>query len=374
MNRHLTCEQISDYLIGAAAPEYAQHARECAACRSEVARLESALSEFRGAVQQWTGDVCRTDFQTSVLMNTGAGAHLDRLLTPASLERPWYQSLFESIAGVIHPPELPPLELTSKPVDPSELKGLSGLYAGNETRAGLSSLAVHAAVIALLLFLGSLKPVQRAAKQMATLILPAQPIKPVEHKGGGGGARQPIVKKAELPKPVRQFVAPRVDTVQTKLEVPSSLLDVPTVDSSNIGAPAGLNAFNGTGSGGGIGNGKGGGIGNGTGNGFGNGSGGGSGGGAYRPGNGVTNPKAIYAPEPQYSEEARKAKWMGSVILSLVVDEKGNPVQIHVTKALGLGLDEKAIEAVSKWKFEPGKKDGKPVPVQAQIEVTFRLL
>ena len=86
------------------------------------------------------------------------------------------------------------------------------------------------------------------------------------------------------------------------------------------------------------------------------------------------HPVPIDHPEPQFSEEARKAKWQGAVMLSLVVDEHGKPTAIHVIRPLGLGLDEKAIEAVQKWTFKPGMKDGKPVAVQAQIEVTFRLL
>jgi TonB family protein len=133
-------------------------------------------------------------------------------------------------------------------------------------------------------------------------------------------------------------------------------------------------ASNGIGSGGGIGNGKGGGVGPGNGAGFGPGTGGGFGGGAYRIGGGVSAPVPIYQPEPEYSEEARKAKWQGIVILSLVVDEMGKAVRIQVTKPLGLGLDQKAIEAVEKWRFKPGMKDGKPVPVIASVEVTFRLL
>jgi TonB family protein len=96
--------------------------------------------------------------------------------------------------------------------------------------------------------------------------------------------------------------------------------------------------------------------------------------GAFSPGSGITNPRAIYTPQPQYTEEARNAKWQGSVMLSVVVDETGTPRQIKVTQALGLGLDEKAIEAVSQWKFQPGTKNGVPVQVQSQIEVTFRLL
>jgi len=98
------------------------------------------------------------------------------------------------------------------------------------------------------------------------------------------------------------------------------------------------------------------------------------GGGAYRIGGGVSPPAIIFKVEPEYSEEARKAKFQGTVTLSVVVDEKGNPRDIKITRPLGLGLDQKAVEAVEKWKFSPGKKDGKPVPVFAQIEVNFRLL
>ncbi len=94
---------------------------------------------------------------------------------------------------------------------------------------------------------------------------------------------------------------------------------------------------------------------------------------AYRPGGGVTNPVALSKPQPEYSEEAQKAKWQGAVLLSLVVDETGKPANIKVVRPLGLGLDEKAIEAVQQWQFRPGMKDGTPVPVQAQVEVTFRL-
>jgi periplasmic protein TonB len=82
----------------------------------------------------------------------------------------------------------------------------------------------------------------------------------------------------------------------------------------------------------------------------------------------------LYRVEPEYSEEARKAKFQGTVVIALVVDEKGNPRDMRVVRPLGLGLDQKAIEAVEKWRFRPGMKDGKPVPVQATIEVNFRLL
>ena len=88
--------------------------------------------------------------------------------------------------------------------------------------------------------------------------------------------------------------------------------------------------------------------------------------------NDVTAPSVKYQVEPEYSEEARKAKFAGKVMLSIVVDEEGLPQNIRVVRKLGLGLDEKAIEAVQKWHFNPGMKDGKPVPVAATIEVIFR--
>jgi len=85
-------------------------------------------------------------------------------------------------------------------------------------------------------------------------------------------------------------------------------------------------------------------------------------------------PVVLYKPEPQYSEEARRAKWQGTVTLSVEVDASGQVTNVNVTRRLGLGLDEKAIEAVKRWKFQPGMQDGKPVTVQAQVDMNFRLL
>ncbi len=101
---------------------------------------------------------------------------------------------------------------------------------------------------------------------------------------------------------------------------------------------------------------------------------GGFGGGAYKVGGGVSQPQLISKIEPEYSEEARKAKWQGSVEMQIVVDEHGMPKEMKVTRALGRGLDQKALEAVAKWRFKPGMKDGKPVPVIATVQVNFRLL
>jgi periplasmic protein TonB len=308
-------------------------------------------------------------------------------LLPTEVEEPFLRSLVRNVKELIHPPKLPPLEVTSKPV---AVRDIWGSYAGQEKRAGLTSFLVHIAVVALLFLLGTNKAVQQVVKQQIELIAPdIAPYKPTVkkdamHGGGGGGDRSPTpVSKGKLPKLAnRQFVPPMVKPPENaKLVMEPTLVmppdtNIPKINTDQLGDPlakSGL-ASNGFGSGGGMGNGRGGGVGSGSGPGFGPGSGGGMGGGAYKIGGGVSPPSILYKVEPEYSEEARKAKFQGTVLLFVVVDEKGNPRDIKIIRPLGLGLDQKAVEAVEKWKFSPGKKDGKPVPVQAQIEVNFRLL
>ncbi|MBV9302834.1 MAG: energy transducer TonB [Acidobacteriaceae bacterium] len=96
--------------------------------------------------------------------------------------------------------------------------------------------------------------------------------------------------------------------------------------------------------------------------------------GVYRIGGDVSAPAIAEKVEPDYTEEARSACSSGSVLLSLVIDARGIPRDIRVIRPLGLGLDEKAVEAVSKWRFRPGLKSGQPVAVQARVEVNFRIL
>jgi TonB family protein len=94
----------------------------------------------------------------------------------------------------------------------------------------------------------------------------------------------------------------------------------------------------------------------------------------FRVGNGTKAPSLLSKVEPEYSEEARAAKYMGTVLLKIVVDVDGKAKDIQVVNALGLGLDEQAVLAVKQWTFKPGEKDGAPVPVLAQIEINFKLL
>ena len=93
----------------------------------------------------------------------------------------------------------------------------------------------------------------------------------------------------------------------------------------------------------------------------------------YRIGGGVSPPRPISTPDPEYSERARKAGYWGTCVLALIVDAQGLPRDIRVTRALGLGLDEKAIEAVRSWRFTPAKKDGVPVAVMINVEISFHL-
>ena len=91
-------------------------------------------------------------------------------------------------------------------------------------------------------------------------------------------------------------------------------------------------------------------------------------------GGGVTAPTLVSKTEPEYSEDARRARLQGTVLLRIEVNTRGLAQNIAVRKSLGLGLDDRAIDAVKKWKFNPGKVNGKPAVVVAYVEVNFRLL
>jgi len=395
MSQHLTSQQILECLIDASDLGARRHARECAACRGEMERVARPLGWFRASVRHAGERGMRQSLLTSRAFSNSLAFSTSRafatspvlLVTPQSLDRAWYANLIAAIQEAIHRRELPPLQLTSRPVPVREIWGS---YGGQGRRAGATSVLVHAAVIALLFLAGTNRTVRQVVKNQVELIAPDiasyQPaVKNNEMKGGGGGGdRSPTpATKGKLPKLAdKQFVPPMVKPPDNpKLVMDPTLIiqpdaNIPKLETLNLGDPlakSGL-ASNGFGSGGGIGSGHGGGVGPGSGPGFGPGTSGNIGGGAYRIGGGVSAPSILYKVEPEYSEEARKAKFQGTVVLAVIVDEHGNPRDIKVVRPLGLGLDQKAVEAVEKWKFSPGKKDGKPVPVQAQIEVNFRLL
>ena len=294
------------------------------------------------------------------------------------IEQPWFKSLISNVRDFVHPPKLPPLEVTSKPVEVAEIWGA---YGGGEKRSGLVSVMIHIGVIGLMLLVFQSPAVQKKIKQVTDIYFPPVKLPPAAVKaggGGGGGMKAPTpVSHGAAPKPaLKQFMPPKEAVVQPKLPVvPTITAPAPQIVADNYADPLSkLQQYSGGPGTNGLGNGSGGGIGSGDGDGYGPGHGHGMGGGAYRIGGDVSAPVLVTKVEPEYSEEARKAKYSGTVLLSIVVDANGMPRDIHVVRPLGLGLDEKAIEAVSKWRFRPGMKGGRAVATQAQVEVNFRLL
>jgi periplasmic protein TonB len=191
--------------------------------------------------------------------------------------------------------------------------------------------------------------------------------------GGGGGDASKLKASAGTPPKAstKQFTPPVVlQQQQSKLMVePTVVADLKIPQSNQIGDPLSklMTLSNGTGVGGGIGTGDGGGVGSGHG-------GPGVGPGIFHLGeSGVLAPKPIYQPEPEFSEEARKAKYQGVVGLNVIVGPDGRIHDPHVVHSLGMGLDEEALKTVKLWKFEPGKKNGQPVSVAVYIEVDFHL-
>ena len=283
-------------------------------------------------------------------------------------------------------PPLPPQD----PVLPTLFGAGQGLYPQRK-ETFLYSFVVHMVAVGLLLWSGhwALEHKDELKQQMSGIVtdvsayLPMPMSKTRAGGGGGGGDRDKLqAPKGALPKSAKDQITPPAIVVRNdnpKLPVAPTVVLPPQIKlpttgelgdplSRVLGPPS-----NGTGSGAGIGSGSGGGVGSGTGPGVGPGHGGGYGGGAYRVGGGVSAPKVLYDPDPEYSEEARKAKFQGTVVLWLVVAPDGKTQQIKVQRSLGMGLDEKAIEAVRQWRFEPSKLNGQPVPVQINVEVNFRL-
>jgi TonB family protein len=205
--------------------------------------------------------------------------------------------------------------------------------------------------------------------------------------GGGGGGDHSIVdpskgklpkfeKNPPLPPQVQALDHPKL-AMEAAINVQKNMVLPDNPNMLNIGVKNSVNvklASNGQGGGGGMGTGYGGGIGSGTGNGYGPGHGGNAGGGLYRIGGSISTPVVTYQPEAEFSDEARRAKYQGIVIVSIIVDAQGHPQNARVVRALGMGLDEKALEAVMKYKFKPAMKDGRtPVPVSLNVEINFRL-
>ncbi|WP_446743762.1 energy transducer TonB [Silvibacterium acidisoli] len=305
-----------------------------------------------------------------------------------SEEEPVWKTLASSVQDLFFPKKLPPLELTSKPIDVADPLAVK--------RSPLSSglaIGLHVLVIALIAFFlyyqWKTRPVVKKAAVQHVDISPFMPMTMKMNQsmggGGGGGAHEMVeASKGHLPKIAKTQITPpqiiRNDhpklAVEPTIVMPQQvkLPDAPNMP--NIGLPNSPQvalASQGGGSGSGFGSGHGGGIGSGSGGGVGPGEGGGYGGGVMHPGGGVSAPQIVYSVDPEFSDEARRAKYQGICMVSVIVDAQGNPQRVHVVRPLGMGLDEKAIAAVKQYKFKPAYYQGKPVAVEVNIEVNFRI-
>jgi len=285
-------------------------------------------------------------------------------------------SLISSFRDVFFPAKLPPLVLESKPIavpdrmatkmSPSSVAGSVAFYAALLLVIGLL-IRNHVQITA---------PVKTS---VTTLIAPTipPPMAPKAQQIGGGGGQHDIapVSQGRLPKFAQtQIVPPKAPpTVEPKLAVEPTLVMQKDLKMANNTLPN-LGMPNSPNKGVSMGNGSGTGIGSGDGSGLGPGSGGNTGGGLYAIGGGVSKPVVLYSPDAEFSEEARKAKFSGNVEVYCVVDEQGKTSNIRVARGVGMGLDEKAIEAVRQYKFKPAMKDGKPVRVPMYIDVNFQIL
>ena len=192
---------------------------------------------------------------------------------------------------------------------------------------------------------------------------------------GGGGQRGPAaVSKGNPPEFANeQLNAPKAPpTMAPKINIPVTVEGDPHLNMAHADVPN-FGVSNSPLVGMSMGNGNGTGLGSGNGAGIGPGTAGNTGGGLRRIGGGVSAPVALYTPEPEFSEEARKAKVSGNVIVYLQVDEQGRATHVRVVRGLGMGLDEKALAAVQQYRFKPAEEHGHPVRVEMNVDVNFQI-
>jgi len=248
-----------------------------------------------------------------------------------------------------------------------------------------ASVALHAA---LLLFMGMgfvwVKSTTRVIDLTASDATRVEPYPfPASASGarGGSGGAADLMRSSQGPPPrfAREQLAPPIVLPQN---TPRIVVEATIVGPPDLNPPALRRAGDplsrllvpsaGMGVRGGVGANEGGGVGDGEGNALGPGRDG-LRDGIDAFGNGVTAPRAIYKPEPDYSDEARKVGFQGVVVLWAVIGADGRPAKLGVARSLGMGLDEKALAAVHQWRFEPARKEGRPVAARIYVEVDFHL-
>ena len=252
----------------------------------------------------------------------------------------------------------------------------------------LLSVFLHASIITLALIPRPASPkrlprglINVALYTPGRLVLPADAM-----AGGGGGGRhaQTAASLGKLPRPAdKQLVPPDPEppkAVDPRLIVEPSivapqLVSLPQLKLLTTGDPDGIAGPPSPGPGGGfgIGDGDGHGVGDSHGPGAGPGEDGGCCGGVFQIGGGITAPILINEVLPEYSEEARKVRFQGTVVLNTIVREDGSVQVMNIVRGIGFGLDQNAINAVLQWKFKPARRNGKPVAAYLNVEVSFNL-
>jgi TonB family protein len=282
---------------------------------------------------------------------------------------------------------------------PTPIFAAAGGAVGHELRrrSGLPAVvssAFHAALIAIAFWFSAgteTAAVVETESEPARLVFIMTP--GIGGGGGGGGLRNPLpppkVKRIGLkktivstpeiapppPPPAPEPAAPPPEPLPAKpivAPVVTAKAD-PVEQPGVIENPAPTPPSQGPGTGGGAGTGQGVGNGEGSGSGIGDGSGGGIGGGPYRPGSGVTPPRLLREVKAEYTDEARRRGITGDVLLEIVVRRDGTVGDVDVRRGLGLGLDQRAIEAVREWRFDPARLRGTPVDVIVEVAVEFTL-
>ena len=303
-------------------------------------------------------------------------------------EEPIWKTLAGSIQDLFFPRKLPPLELTSKPIAVKDPMAVKRGPLSSALSVGAHVLIIGLIVLAIIEARIHARPVIKPVVAENVDIKPFVPItlkmKDSMGGGGGGGARDIVdPSKGRLPKFAKEQITPpqiiRNDhpklAVEPTIVMPQNI-KLPDTNLPNLGVPQSTQvalASQGQGSGSGFGSGHGGGIGSGNGGGVGPGSGGGTGGGVFHVGGGVAAPVLIYSVDPEFSDEARRAKYQGICVVDVVIDAQGNVQHARVVRPLGMGLDEKALEAVRQYRFKPAQYQGHSVPVELSVEVNFRI-
>ena len=245
-------------------------------------------------------------------------------------------------------------------------------------RAVVGSVIAHGAALAALAWMTYV-----GAREASRTVLPLQEPQRIvwvamPGPNGGGGGSKVTVPKPPAPTPPQatrtpETPAPAPVVVPDQITPPAPAPVEPqpatsvVADTSSSGAAGPPSAVPGNGTGGGNGDGDGAGAGKGKDKGF--------GGDSYLPGNGVTSPEALFQARPMYTAAAMRARAQGSITVECVVEPEGLCGEMRIVRAFSppFGLDQEALDAARKWRFRPGTKDGKAVPVRVSLILDFSI-